>query len=175
MIVIGVVALVAAGILIMSGIAQAKTSGIANGGTVTPSTPKAPSITQLISRNSLRFGVEEALIKAHIQVESSWDPNASNPGDPSWGLMGITPICAQDFGFVQDWRHPTAAEIARLKDPEVNIEIGTRYLAKLHAKYDFDAATQMYNCGEHNFNDHGVRVPDYLSKVRRYYNEFRTA
>jgi soluble lytic murein transglycosylase-like protein len=172
--ILGVMGLVLAAILILSGVAQGKTAEISASGSASGAIPSL-SIDQLISKNSRRFGVEEALIRAHIQVESSGNPNASNPLDPSWGLMGITPICAQDYGFVLDWHNPTAEEIANLRRPEINIEIGTRHLSYLHGKYDFTTATQMYNCGEFNFNVKGVRVPEYLSRVRRWYDEFRTA
>ena len=145
-------------------------------GVSAPAVTESPktSVEDLIFRASLRWGVEAALIKAHIQVESSFNPNATNSADPSYGLMGITPICAQDFGYVVDWRNPTKDEIAALYDPKINIEIGTRFLKKLHDKYEFDVATQMYNCGEYNYNNKHVRVPEYLSKIKGYYDEFRT-
>ena len=122
---------------------------------------------------SKRYGVEEALIMAHIQVESSGNPEAVNPSDPSYGLMGITPILAEDFGYIPDHTRVIASDIEKIKRPSVNIECGTRFIAKLHSKYDFDTATQMYNCGEQGYKN-GVRVPTYLSRVKRYYNEYRT-
>ena len=172
--VLGIMGLVLAAILIMSGIAEGKTAEISGTSTTTPAVPK-DTVSELVSKYSRRFGVEEALIHAHIQVESSGNPNAVNPSDPSYGLMGITPRLAQDYGFVHDWRSVTADEIASLKDPAVNIEIGARFISYLHSKYDFDVAVQMYNCGEHGYNVNGVRVPEYLSRVKRWYNEFRTA
>ena len=174
--VLGIVGLVLAAILVMSGVAEGKTAEIASTGGTAPMTPPAKeTVSELVSRFSRRFGVEEALIHAHIQVESSGNPNAVNPGDPSYGLMGITPRLAYDYGFVQNWKDPTAADIAKLKDPAVNIEIGARFISYLHKKYPFDTAVQMYNCGEHGYNSNGVRVPEYLSRVRRWYDEFRTA
>ena len=127
-----------------------------------------------MARASVKYGVERALIRAHIKVESDFNPYAVNPSDPSYGLMGITPQLAQDYGVVYDYMNPTAQEIAKLKDPEMNISIGTRYLAKLHKEYEFDVATQMYNCGITGYLKNGVRVPEYLAKIKRYYNEFRT-
>lgn len=171
--VLGIMGLVLAAILILAGFAEGKASEASS--VVSPSVPSVPTIDSLISKYGYRFGVDTALIKAHIMTESSGDPNAVNPSDPSYGLMGITPRLAQDYGFVKDWRMPTDAEIAKLKDPAINIEIGTRFLSYLHGKYEFEIATQMYNCGEHGYNVNGVRVPAYLSRVRRYYDEFRSA
>ena len=131
------------------------------------------SIETLIARTARIYGVEYALLKAHAFVESSLNPNAVNASDPSYGLMGITPQLAQDYGFVEDYHNPSASEIARLKDPETNLQIGARFIRYLHDKYLFDIAVQMYNCGEHGYNADGVRVPNYLAKVKRYYNEFR--
>jgi len=37
----------------------------------------------------LRHGVDPALILAVIDAESSGNPRASNPDDPSYGLMGL--------------------------------------------------------------------------------------
>ena len=175
MIVLGMIGLTLAAILVLHGVAQGQTEKIAsNGAPIVPPAVKTETVSEIVSRFSRRFGVEEALIHAHIQVESSGNPNATNPSDPSYGLMGVTPRLAQDYGFVSDWRNVTAAEIAKLKDPAINIEIGSRFLSYLHRKYPFDVATQMYNCGEHGYNTNGVRVPEYLSRVRRWYDEFRT-
>ena len=133
---------------------------------------EAETLEALIRRIATRHGVEEALVLAHVKVESDFNPRAKNPNDPSYGLMAITPILAQDYGFVYDWKNPTPGEIEKLYDPELNLTIGVKFIKRLHAEYPFDAAVQMYNCGETGYNS-GVRVPEYLAKVKRYYNEYR--
>src|SRR5437764_5167368 len=45
----------------------------------------------------IRTNLDTAEIKATIQTESSGNPNASNPNDPSWGLMGITQLIARYY------------------------------------------------------------------------------
>src|SRR5579859_6889211 len=37
-------------------------------------------------------------ILAVIWNESTGNPNGSNPGDPSWGLMGVEPLIARAYG-----------------------------------------------------------------------------
>lgn len=131
------------------------------------------TIDTIIGSASRRWGVEAALIRAVIKVESDFNPNAVNPNDPSYGLMQITPILAEDFGYVKDWRNATEAEIAMIRLPATNVQIGTRFLAKLLSKYSQGIAIQMYNLGESGYNS-GHRAADYLAKVTRYYNEYKS-
>lgn len=96
------------------------------------------------------LGPEEIL--AIIWNESTGNAQATNPGDPSWGLMGVT------FGIGQAYADidvPTS-----LFDPETNIKAGSGFLAHLKNKYsgDFPDWTDAYNVGETKF-DKGVRSP----------------
>lgn len=125
-------------------------------------------INNYVGIYSREFGVSSSLIKAIIRTESSFNPNAVNSSDPSYGLMGIMPILAQDYGYVKDWRKVTAEEIAGLKQIDVNIYIGTKHLKNLLANYLFDEAIQMYNVGIKGYKD-GRRNSSYLSKVMKYY------
>jgi soluble lytic murein transglycosylase-like protein len=140
---------------------------------VTPSRGTGETIDSIIASNARRYGVEEALIRAIIKVESDFNPNAVNPSDPSYGLMQIMPILAEDFGYVRDWRNVTEAEIAMIRLPETNVQIGTRFLAKLLSKYPQGVTIQMYNVGEAGYNS-GHRAAEYLSKVTGYYNEYKS-
>jgi soluble lytic murein transglycosylase-like protein len=135
--------------------------------------PSVVTIDSIIADNANRYGVEEALVRAIIKVESDFNPNAVNPSDPSYGLMQIMPILAEDYGFVKDWHNVTEAEIAMIRLPENNVQIGTRFLAKLVKKYPQGVAIQMYNVGEAGYNS-GHRAAEYLAKVTRWYNEYRT-
>jgi soluble lytic murein transglycosylase-like protein len=83
------------------------------------------------------------------------------------------PILAEDYGFVKDWRNATEAEIAMIRLPENNVQIGTRFLAKLLGKYPKETAVQMYNVGEAGYNL-GRRASDYLAKVMRYYQDYKS-
>jgi soluble lytic murein transglycosylase-like protein len=130
------------------------------------------TIPQMISMAATRYRVDAALVKAVAMTESSMNPNAANPSDPSYGLMQIMPILAEDFGIVKDWHNPTDAEIAMIKEPQTNLNIGTWHLSRLLLRYSLDVAIQMYNVGESGFNQ-GRRNADYLAKVKRYYDEYR--
>lgn len=114
----------------------------------------------LIMDASRRHGVPVALIKAFIRTESSFNPEAVNPGDPSAGLMQTTPPTASSF-----LGRPLTLD--DLKNPATSIEAGTRYIAHLIRRYPLDDAIQMYNTGEPRFKK-GLRVPDYLAKVKKY-------
>jgi len=117
-----------------------------------------------------KYGVDWRLVKAVAMTESSLDPNAKNPNDPSWGLMGITPAVAEDYGLVKDHYNPTDAEIAMLREPQTNLNIGAWLLAKLLKRFPWDGAIQAYNEGPANY-DAGKRVPEYLAKVKQHYAE----
>jgi len=129
-------------------------------------------IEGLINLKAWKWGVETALVYAVIETESNFDPRAKNPADPSYGLMQITPMLAQDYGYVKDWRNTTSLEIERLYDPPVNLDIGCQFLGGLLHEYTFDEAVQMYNVGEWGY-EKGVRNLDYLEKVRKAYGKYK--
>lgn len=128
------------------------------------------TLDDLFKRQALKTGTDWKLLKAIAMTESSLNPRASNPNDPSYGLMGIMPILAEDYGIVLDWHNVTSAEIAMIYDPETNVSIGARYIGRLLKKYPFDSAVQMYNVGEAGFNN-GRRNSEYLSKVKTHLAE----
>jgi soluble lytic murein transglycosylase-like protein len=88
------------------------------------------------------YNVPEAWIRAVIQVESNWNPNAYNPNDPggSRGLMQISGPTAKSYGVT---------DLDSLYDPLYNIGIGTRLLDELRQRYgdDFQAVYSAYNSG----------------------------
>jgi len=134
--------------------------------------PAADSIDSIIAENAKRYSVDPALIRAFIKVESDFNPNAVNPSDPSYGLMQIMPILAEDYGIVRDWRNVTEAEIAMIRVPSTNIRIGAWHISRLLNKYVFEEAVQMYNVGETGYKN-GKRAADYLAKISRWYNEYK--
>ena len=172
-IVIGIVALVAAAILIMSGIAQAKIPSALTG--ETPMTPPAEKTSWTRSElesmaESVAFetGLDPYLVKAVISTESSWNPTAVNPSDPSYGILQVTVPIAIAYGVISN-----ADEKTELLKPMNGLRAGCRFLAYLVKTYPLDDAIQMYNLGETKFRN-GARVPAYLSKVKGYYNELRS-
>ena len=131
------------------------------------------NIDSLIKYYANHWDLEYALVKAIAKVESNLNPNAKNPSDPSYGLMQITPILAQDFGLVKDWRNPTPDEIASMMNPMTNLDIACWFLNHL-SKYSFDRMVQSYNVGETGYSN-GARNYTYLEKVRSYYEIYNTS
>lgn len=92
-------------------------------------------------------------ILAVIWNESTGNPDSTNPGDPSWGLMGVTFLIGRAYANV-----PVSTS---LFDPETNIMAGAGFLAHLKAKYADEHPMDWpdaYNVGEPKF-DAGVRSP----------------
>ncbi len=129
-------------------------------------------VDSLINLKSAKWGLETALVYAVVEVESNFNPKAKNPADPSYGLMQITPILAQDYGYVQSWRFTTDDEIQAIFEPENNLDIGCQFLKKLLGKYKFNEAIQMFNVGEYGY-EKGVRNLEYLYKVQQAYEKYK--
>lgn len=85
-------------------------------------------------------------ILAIIWSESSGNPSASNPGDPSWGLMGVTPLIAHAYGGFD------RADTSWHTDAEKNVKAGSGFLADLKSKYsaEYPGWVAVYNEGETN-------------------------
>jgi soluble lytic murein transglycosylase-like protein len=92
--------------------------------------------------------------------------------DDSYGLMQVGLMVGQDFGLVKDYKNPTEIELARLLNPQTNINAGARQLSNLLNRYDFDTAIQMYNVGVAGYNK-GYRAGAYLMRVKGFYNEYQ--
>ena len=91
----------------------------------------------IIERYSDRFGVDPVLVRAVIQVESSFDPRCvSHRG--AKGLMQLMPETAERYG------------VKSIFDPEQNIGGGVHYLADLLQMFprDLPRALAAYNAGE---------------------------
>jgi soluble lytic murein transglycosylase-like protein len=132
-----------------------------------------PELESVMASKADQYGVDRALVKAIARVESNFNPRAKNPADPSYGLMQITPMLAQDYNLVKDYRHPSSFEIERLYDLDNNLYVGCSQLAHLTRIRPFDSAVQMYNVGQTGYMN-GVRNYDYLNKVRSYYEKYRS-
>jgi len=121
-----------------------------------------PNVTRyaaLIEQNARANGLDAALLKAMIAVESAYDPAAvSDKG--AVGLMQVLPDTASRYGLAADARRGVAD---KLKDPAVNLRIGARYLRDLIALFaeDVTLALAAYNAGEQAVKQSGNRVPPY--------------
>ena len=122
------------------------------------------SVDELVTQAARRHGVDQRLILAVMQQESSFNPRAlSYKG--ARGLMQLMPGTASRFG------------VTDIYDPAQNIEGGTRYLRFLldTFKGDIELALAGYNAGEHAVYRYGNRIPpyretqDYVRKISAHY------
>ena len=93
------------------------------------------SYDPMIESASGRHGVDARIVKAVIQVESSFQPRARSPKG-AMGLMQLMPKIARQYAA----RNPY--------DPASNIEAGTKYLSKLLSEFELPLALAAYNAGE---------------------------
>jgi soluble lytic murein transglycosylase-like protein len=131
----------------------------------------------LIETHARANGLDPALVKAVIAVESSFDPVALSARG-AIGLMQIIPETGARYGLVPDDRRDVEA---KLRDPAINVRIGTRYLRDLLARFgnDVSLALAAYNAGEGNVVSRANTVPpfaetrDYVRLVRQVYALYR--
>jgi hypothetical protein len=134
------------------------------------------TLEPLINEMGLKYGVEPALIKAHIKQESNWDVNASrfepHLNDSSWGLMQVLLTTAKEI------LGSTSLTASQLLDPRVNIEAGTAYIAKNMKRYGgaISDVIAAYNAGSARFLKNGYTYinQDYVDKVWKNYTLYKS-
>lgn len=98
--------------------------------------PIAPAAVQrLIERVAGEHGVDAALVKAVVAVESGFQTRARSPKG-AVGLMQVLPSTARQYG------------IANLYDPAANLQAGVRHLKGLLERLPLALALAAYNAGE---------------------------
>lgn len=112
-----------------------------------------------LSAASTSYGVDYDLLKAVVATESAFNSKAVSPKG-AVGLMQIMPTTAKRYG-VQSDRGATIS--AKLTDPDLNIQTGTRYLADLLRLFggQTELALAAYNAGEGAVARAGNRIPNY--------------
>ncbi|WP_426750522.1 transglycosylase SLT domain-containing protein [Myxococcus sp. Y35] len=118
----------------------------------------------LINEMSRKYDVPARLIKAVIQQESAFNPNARS-GAGAVGLMQLMPGTASDLG------------VTNRTDPRQSIEGGTKYLSQQLKRFNGDVrlALAAYNAGPGNVSKYGGVPPfketqDYVRKITGWYN-----
>ncbi len=121
--------------------------------------PNLKRYEPLLKAASVEFAVELSLLKAVMAAESGFNPDAVSPKG-AIGLMQIMPGTAERYGLSGDSKRPVEE---KLRDPKLNIRIGTRYLADLLKLYprQLHLVLASYNAGEGAVQQYGNTVPPY--------------
>ena len=127
----------------------------------------------LIGPIARRHGVDPLLVAAVIEAESSFDPHAVSPVG-AIGLMQVMPVTASDLG---------SSDPAEISVPRKNVDIGTRYLARLLRRFEGNVALAVaaYNAGPGAVSRFGGLPPyaetqHYVERVlSRYVSSLRAA
>ena len=105
---------------------------------------------QVIQDHARLNGVRADLVRAVVQVESAFNPNAVSPKG-AMGLMQLMPATVEQFGV----RNPFS--------PTENVGAGVAYLRRLLDRYqnNEELALAAYNAGPGAVDKHGQSVPPY--------------
>jgi soluble lytic murein transglycosylase-like protein len=115
---------------------------------------RAAAYDELIEHHSAAQGVRPALVRAVIQAESAFNPNARSVKG-AMGLMQLMPATAAEYG------------VANPYDPQDNIRAGVAYLRSLLRRYDEkeELALAAYNAGPGAVEKYGNAVPPYRETI----------
>ncbi|MGB9804177.1 lytic transglycosylase domain-containing protein [Desulfofundulus sp.] len=118
-------------------------------------TVKTGDLGALIDGVAEKYGLEPALLKAVVKVESGFNPLARSPAGAQ-GLMQLMPATAAAMGVKNPW------------DPRENLEAGARYLKSLLERFggNVNLALAAYNAGPGAVRRYGG-VPPYR-ETRQY-------
>ncbi|MEW4371770.1 lytic transglycosylase domain-containing protein [Paenibacillus kandeliae] len=102
-------------------------------------------------------GVSTSLVKGIIQAESSFNPNAGSSAGAQ-GLMQLMPATAKGLG------------VTNIKDPQQNINGGTKFIAGLISKYNGDVqlALAAYNAGPGRVDSRIKKYGNSWDKIKAY-------
>ena len=127
------------------------------------------SYLDIIRRHAVSYGLEEALVKAVIKVESDYQPRTvSKKG--AQGLMQLIPETAQLLNVHNPF------------DPSENIRGGSEYLRRMLDLFNenLEMALAAYNSGPSTVKRYGGIPPyeetrNYVKRVKRYLDYYRQA
>ena len=120
------------------------------------------NLDRIIAQAARTHGVEAALVKSVIKVESNFN-SRSTSSKGAMGLMQLMPETARELGVQNPY------------DPVENVEAGTRYLKMLLNRYDGNVPLSLaaYNWGMGNIERRPDQMPtetkQYVDRVTNYY------
>lgn len=118
--------------------------------------PEVKAVQPYLREAAAQSGVDMALLKAVIAVESGYKAGAVSPRG-AIGLMQITPDAATRYATLLERLQPVEK---RLLDPRTNVLTGARMLADLIKRLGrIDAALAAWNAGEGAVKRAGGQVP----------------
>ena len=134
-----------------------------------PTNVSRAEIDNLISKYADKNGLDEDFVKAVINQESGFNPNATSHCG-AMGLMQLMPSTAQGLGVTNAY------------DVEQNIQGGTKYLKGLMDRFgnDKQLALAAYNAGPNAVKKYGGIPPyaetqNYVKKVLSKYDTYKGA
>ncbi len=102
---------------------------------------------EYVQKYAQEYNVDENLIYALIKAESNFNSNAKSSKD-AIGLMQLMESTAQDVCKKTDLQISSDELSEKLLEPDININIGTKYLSILIQKYgNIAIAITAYNAG----------------------------
>jgi len=159
-----------------SGLSDIFAARLFTGYSGTASAATSGEIDSAIEKAARATGLDPALIRALIRVESSFDPNAVS-GAGAQGLMQLMPGTAREMGVSDPF------------NAEQNVMGGATYLAKQLRRFgDVRLALAAYNIGPGRVNSYHITdagnpaeygklpqgVRGYVAKVLQYYEQYET-
>ena len=134
-----------------------------------PTQVSRSQINDLITKYSDKNGLDEDFVKAVINQESGFNPNATSHCG-AMGLMQLMPSTAQGLG------------VKNAYDAEQNIEGGTKYLKGLMDRFNNDKSLALaaYNAGPNAVKKYGGIPPyaetqNYVKSVLSKYDRMKGA
>jgi len=127
-----------------------------------------PDLNAVIETQAQQNGLPSSLIKAVIQAESGFNPQAKS-GAGAQGLMQLMPTTANELG------------VQSILDPAQNIAGGSKYLSKLLDQFhSVPKALAAYNAGPTAVQRYGGIPPysetqNYVNRVLSYQQQYKNA
>jgi hypothetical protein len=112
----------------------------------------------IIDTLAARHGVDAKLVRAVVQVESAYQPQARSPKG-AMGLMQLMPGTARQYAVGNPY------------DPRANLEAGITHLKSLLDRFELSLALAAYNAGEAAVQKFGG-IPPY-PETRSYVRQVR--